>query len=52
MILPVDSDPGDRRHEYHGWLDTIRGEVIRLGAMTTAAGPAALPDDEAVASSI
>ncbi len=35
MILPVDSDPADHRHEYHGRLDTIRGEVIRLGAMTT-----------------
>ncbi len=47
MILPVDSDPGDRRHEYHGWLDTIRGEVIRLGAMTTetiSRGTAALLD--------
>lgn len=47
MTLSPGSDPADHRHEYHGWLDTIRGEVIRLGAMTTetiSRGTAALLD--------
>lgn len=55
MTLTDDSDPGGHRIEYHSYLDTVRADITRLGAMTTetiSRGTAALLDRDLHAAQI